>query len=682
MTLFRLLPLHLFLHRVLPGLVTLAAGAGPSSGRAQPAGLVLAAGGRATATIVVAADASPAERAAADELRVYLDRITGGSFPLVTADRAPAGTRILVGRVGGRDGLEDVGPQGFRLDTRDGELRLGGADDDGTEYAVYTLLEKHLGVRWYWPGDLGEVVPRRPNLVLGAVRDVQQPAFRWRNRGPGGAVWGATSGPTDIPGRERVLGVSAARQEEVRRWERRNKWGGWKIHGGHSLGEIFPPEKYAAAHPEYYALVKGRRDVPGARYNFKHGSQVCTSNPDVVRIAAEWVCDFLDRHPAYQAVHISLNDSSGYCECADCRALDLPRARGPRLLGTEQEETRILAGEAAAEKAGRAAPAPVVVTDRVFTYANAVSRLVQSRHPGKFVVMMAYMQYILPPERTRVDRHVIPQYCMWSAYKHANPRLRQQHENIAAGWARSGAAHVAMYEYYINGSWPGLHRLIVPYLTDSIRFLHRQGFDLYETQAGDEFATNGLNYYVAGKLLWDPATDVRAVLDDFYALAFGPAGPAVRRMHDRLQAAWTAATADGTDISCGRLEDTRLHLVYPPALLQQCHDDLTAAERAAGDDTVRRRVEFVRDGVRYTELTVQAVLRARAVDFDAHAAGDRAARRSRVLAAIAAVEEQRRFVEAHREDGVVPYFWARYSQEARARFLPLARLQELAKTLE
>ena len=36
---------------------------------------------------------------------------------------------------------------------------------------------------------------------------------------------------------------SAEHQEQVVLWEQRNKWGGMKIYGGHSLGEIYPPEK-------------------------------------------------------------------------------------------------------------------------------------------------------------------------------------------------------------------------------------------------------------------------------------------------------------------------------------------------------------------------------------------------------------------------------------------------------
>ena len=648
----------------------------------------LAANGRPTASIVVAADGSAAERGAAAELQACLRKITGAMFPIITPAGQAPGARILVGRAGGRDGLEHLGPEAFCIDTRDGNLRMRGADDDGTEFAVYTFLEEHLGVRWFWPGELGEVIPEMKDIAVGPLRVVQQPDFKWRHRGPGGAVWGATSGPTDMAGRELVLGVTPEHQREVRRWERRNKWGGWKIYGGHSLGEIFPPAKYTTSHPEYFALINGRRDVPGPNYDFKHGSQICTTNPDVIKTVAAWVCDFFDRNPDYDAVHITLNDSSGYCECERCRALDAKVAGAVALAGQETEETALLEGAAAgggkASKASAAA-ARRSVTDRVFTYANQVSKLVQLRHPAKFVMAMAYMHYILPPQTVRVDPQVVPEYCLWGAYKHANPKIRREHEAIAAGWSKAGSRHVAIYEYYINGSWPGFHRLIVPYIADSIRFLKQHGYDLYETQCGDDFATNGINYYVAGKLLWNSSLDEKEILSDFYEKAFGRAGTAVRRFQERMQSSWSAATADGTDINCSSLEQTRLPDLFTPELLQRSADDLAAATKLAETDPVRRRIEFFRAGLRYTELTVNAVRAARRVDFKpdaAGSAGERASRKARVQAAIDALEQQRQFVEQHREDGVVPYFWAKYLEEARSRFLPLARLRALAPSLD
>ena len=53
----------------------------------------------------------------------------------------------------------------------------------------------------------------------------------------------------------------------------------------HTFRELIPPAKYFRAHPEWFALVKGKRqgiaDLSG------HDSQLCTSNPEVIEKLAQ-----------------------------------------------------------------------------------------------------------------------------------------------------------------------------------------------------------------------------------------------------------------------------------------------------------------------------------------------------------------------------------------------------------
>ena len=53
----------------------------------------------------------------------------------------------------------------------------------GTLFSTYAFLEKFLGVRWLWPGCLGEVIPLHKNIVLPECRENITPRFaasRWR----------------------------------------------------------------------------------------------------------------------------------------------------------------------------------------------------------------------------------------------------------------------------------------------------------------------------------------------------------------------------------------------------------------------------------------------------------------------------------------------------------------------
>ena len=636
-------------------LVVLAALAAQELGAApREAPVVLVENGRARATIIVDARASREVRFAAQELQRYIEKISGTRLSISSDGKAVSGTHISVGN--GAALPSTLGSEGFRIKTEGGNLILAGKDDVGTQFAVYTFLEKHLGLRWLWPGELGEVVPAARSIIIPLIDQTQEPHFKWRNRGPGGALWGAPAGPTEMRARERLLGVSAEHQAQVALWETRNRWGGMKIYGGHSLGEIFPPEKFARTHPEFYALIDGQRAVPGPDYDYKHGGQVCTTHPGVIRAAVEWVRRFFDDHPDFDGVHITMNDSGGFCECDRCRALD--SGEMIKRPGIEIEKMK-------------KAPARYgVITDRIFTYVNQVAAEVEKTHPGKYIVSMAYSRYAAPPRLVRLRPSVIPQYCLWGAYRHANATLKEEQHATAAAWARAGG-RAAIYEYFINGSWPGLHRLVVPQIADSIKRLRSLGIDMFQTQSGDDFAINGINYYVAGRLLWDTSLDAQAVLDDFYQKGFSRAAPAIRRYHQRLQEVWRAATADGEDITCSSFEKTRLPELFTPELLEQCARDLAEASRAADNDLIRRRVEFYRQGLRYTELTTAASRAARR-------ALERPSEKRLIEEALAAWAERDRFVEGLKNDFVVAYFWVRYNDLQRS-FNPTERLRELSQ---
>ena len=60
-----------------------------------------------------------------------------------------------------------------------------GKDPLATRFTVFGLLGDHLGVRWYMPGDIGEVVPKTDNVILPECEDIQEPSFKMRWVGSG-----------------------------------------------------------------------------------------------------------------------------------------------------------------------------------------------------------------------------------------------------------------------------------------------------------------------------------------------------------------------------------------------------------------------------------------------------------------------------------------------------------------
>ena len=142
-------------------------------------------------------------RFVASEIQRYIELLTGGRLPVVTEpDSAPSGGLILVGGPQANDAVGGLAERGaldlggltadgayvlksVDIDGRGGMV-VAGADDAGTMYAAYELLER-LGVVFQLTGDI--IPERKPDLVLPELDVVEEPARKFR----GVHVWHAYS---------------------------------------------------------------------------------------------------------------------------------------------------------------------------------------------------------------------------------------------------------------------------------------------------------------------------------------------------------------------------------------------------------------------------------------------------------------------------------------------------------
>ncbi|MFB3826629.1 MAG: DUF4838 domain-containing protein [Bryobacteraceae bacterium] len=621
--------------------------------------LKVAGRGQPAAVVVLGRQPSEDDRFAAGELVKYVRKTSGAALQVVSAPEKNAGVRIYVGPgvcpEASRNRLERLRAGGYLVEALpDGRIVLAGKGRHGTSFAVYEFLERFAGVRWLWPGDLGEVAPKRPTIEVAPVSLAREPAFLWRGLGPGGALWG----PADRWRKERELGVSTAHQAEQSLWERRNRFGGELIYGGHAFGEILPPAKYGPAHPEYYALFRGERDWKN--FNGKHRAQLCTSNPEVVRLVIEYCRRMFDRHPEYDGVSISPNDGRGFCECERCQRLDTGEMQRDR----DDPDT----GRGGALR---------VISDRMVDFANQVAEGVAQSHPSKKVVLFAYSQYRQPPKRTRAHSHLIVQYAVNCA-GFWNSGYRERMLAEIEGWSRV-APNLGVYEYLTQTNFPDIPRLIPDLLALELRHLEKLGARYYQTQAGNGFAVNGLNFYVLARLLWDPSADCREIVAGYVKDGFGAAAPAVRRYFNRHIEHWKSLKSETITMNDASVKTYEAVLgAYPPAFREACRGDLQEALRAAAGDA-RKRVEFLWEGFTYFDMTMEAaaktlpLLRAGWKPASGLAGPGAAA-----AAALRAWEERDRFIERHKEDFVLSYMWIRSNDETRT-FNPLRRVRSASK---
>ena len=236
----------------------------------------------------------------------------------------------------------------------------------------------------------------------------------------------------------------------------------------------------------------------------------------------------LDENPDYKGVYWSPEDNPGFCKCESCQALDT---------GVVYQPDR--------------PPLPVLdplsgtsMTDRVFKFGNALATELEKTHPDKLVVVLAYWHYVEPPRELRLHRNVVVWYTV-SCIGHWNEARRELDFDRLQRWIRAAnddPGKLMIYEYYINGAWPDLYRLFMPLIDESIKRLYMEGVRLYYTQTMHDSGINGLNYYVASRLLWDSGLDLDDLMQDFYAKSFGRGATGMERFFTRLTEAWRQNT--------------------------------------------------------------------------------------------------------------------------------------------
>src|SRR5262245_34297660 len=135
--------------------------------------LTLVEKGRPRASIAVM---NPRANNAAGQLQEFIQEATGAKLPIVQGKiTAPA---IVLGdcalaKENGIEGKEQP-VEGFTIKTIPDHVLIVGRDEDlgpqarsdGTAWGVTEFLERFVGVRWYFPGDLGKSIPKIDILTV------------------------------------------------------------------------------------------------------------------------------------------------------------------------------------------------------------------------------------------------------------------------------------------------------------------------------------------------------------------------------------------------------------------------------------------------------------------------------------------------------------------------------------
>ncbi len=366
---------------------------------------------------------------------------------------------------------------GYAIANRGGTLTVGGRPgEDGAMHGVFALL-RSLGMEFFTAADYRP--PHALPLVIPEAAQVRNPALGF-HFAPGG-----NRTPFE------ALGYSSSML-----WANPRRMGRW-MWREHTAPFLVDPTLYYESHPEYFALINGRRAWPKRGRIDVH---LCLSNPEVQRIAADAMLQWIAAEPWARIFFVFGGDAYGWCECENCRAWD-GAADGPAAEGG--------------------------LTDRNLRFVNIIAARVAEKYPDKIIATLAYLGARKPPGRVQPGPNVWVAYCpyppSWNCWRHFDCPKNLRGAAELSAWLRACPGQIMLYDYPDMGdTYPyfgqqpqgGLYAMV-----RKIRFYANNG--VQGIAFNGQGAWKDLFNYVINKVIWNPYADVEAGIDEFMQFQYG-----------------------------------------------------------------------------------------------------------------------------------------------------------------
>lgn len=509
----------------------------PVAGSMAESSFSVAKNSAAKCTIVLAPSASAGTKHGAAVLQKYLDQVTGAEIPISTVP--VKGAEILLQE------SSRMGDEEYAIHSTRTKVTITGGRTRGVMYGCIGLLTDHIGCHWY-TSSIAEI-PSQPSLALPAFTDREKPAFEYRE------PYFTEARERDWAVMNRVNGSLSSLDASV---------GGKVTYGRfvHTSAELVPPDTYFKPHPEYYALVKGKRN-PG---------QLELTNPEVVKIATATVMQWIKDNPVATIFSVSQNDNWLQSTSAESEAID-KREGSPSGL--------------------------------FIRFVNQIAAAVAKKYRHVLISTLAYQWTEKPPKYARPLPNVRVRLAPIGAdYAHGlegSPTNKVPYANLVA-WGN------ITHQLYIWSYCTNFAHYLQPLpdldeISRDIPLFKRHGVvgvfyeGDYAPGGGGDMAE--LKSYLIARLLWNPALDPNQIIQDFVTHVYGAAAPEIT---DWLNLVHLAARSKGTPAR-----------IYDPPTAPYLSDEVlsggdalfqTALAKTADDPVAHREVEKAQLGLQYVQL--------------------------------------------------------------------------------
>ena len=524
-----------------------------------------------------------------------------GTVPQIydAAEKVPAGMPIVyIGRSAATDDagidVSALPAEGFVVKTVKGGIALVGNDSSldpdfeekerralgkgtrkATVWAVYDFMERVFGMRFFYPGPDGTLLPTLRDVVLPPCHYTDAPRFK--NRG----TYYMRMTPAEVAA---ATGVDVT-SEDVADFMLADRWA--KTDSFTSMHSPFP-DKWAKANPDKIGIAFFRN--PGGHIycnkNGHSGNYFDVTNLEFADALVESCRRFYDSE-GKDSQGFDYNDGS-YITFGQCDMdVNLEEMQGKSVV---KELGLITAENVAAGPGGW-------FSDIYARFYKYLGDRIKDEFPGKKLVVMPYSRYVLPPFQ---DKYYLPDNVEVGVCLSLAPRFFRNAEvnaycrNVLGGWKKAlGGRPVQQLWTYNAGNNAFVHAIATeemgPFIKEmgdcvgDIEVFHE--FNLFPSRHGEKGKTC-LNFYYATyagmRAFWNPAFDFETAIGEHWEPFYGKnAGRHLREVHRILRESYFkfACTNDSY----------RKNPLYPISVLDALEKELEVAEKATAVGSVERR---------------------------------------------------------------------------------------------
>ncbi len=500
---------------------------------------LIAKNGSPKCVIYVPAGSCPGTQYGATELQKTLQTVSEGAVIPIVHSR-PRGPQI--------DLLDsrNMGPEEYSIQAFSNHVLIEGGCPRGVLYGCIGLLQDHLGCQWYT--STVSSIPKRNVVTLPRLFDHEKPAFEYRE------PFFTEAWNREWAIHNRCNGFSMDLPDSV---------GGRIRYGGpfvHSSSDLVPPDQYFQSHPEYYALVNGKRTP----------DQLELTNPMVAQIAIKTVEKWIRTNPKATIFSVSQNDNWNQSQSA------------------------------ASQKINKEEGSP---SGLFLRFVNKVAVAVAKKYPHVLIDTLAYQWTEKPPKITRplpnVRIRLAPIGADYAHPLYGSRQNKEPYDNLVA-WGN------ITHQLYIWSYCTNFHHYLQPLpdldeIAGDIPLFKKHGVvgvfyeGDYAPGGGGDMAE--LKSYLIAHLLWNTKDNPWSLVKDFCDHVYGPAAPDILQWLNLLQ---SPARTAGVPAS---IYDTSHAPYLTPEMLSEGDRIFTKAiEDAANDPDALNQVEKAQLGLQYVEL--------------------------------------------------------------------------------